>query len=211
MQDNVRLCRIGEDHYMGLCFHDRDQFFSLLDKDFNQISYFGNSPIQEHVANAPDRLQGYLAASYGISVYTPFELPYIGCYAIQNRVPVKLWEDTFSEMSYQINGNALLYKKDETKGHTHDLQIGEKYIYILWYDNLLSRYYNRPDNSSPPGANIVLVYDHKGQRMAKIRLDTDICRIAISTDEQILYALTTPDYALVTFDLPETYPAHNIK
>lgn len=207
LQDNTKLCRIGDDHYMGQCFHAQDHFFSLLDKDFNQIGYFGNSPIPESITNAGDRLQGCMNAGYGISIFAPYELPYIGCYAMRDGKPMKLWEDNFAEKTYLVRGTTLFFKPEETIGYTWNVAIGKKYIYILWNDDLLFKYFERPNNQDPAGADIVFIYDHDGNRIARLKTDVELCKITLSEDEQTLYGLTQPDYTLVTFDLPETYPA----
>lgn len=206
MQDNTKLCRIGDDHYMGQCFHAQDQYFSLLDKDFNQIGYFGTSPIPEAVTNAGERLQGWMNAGYGITVVAPTELPYIGCYAMRDGQPVKLWEDDFAEKIYLVKETTFFLKPEESVGYTWDVKISKNYIYILWNDDLVFKYFERPNNQDPAGANVIFVYDHAGNRKAKLRTDIDLCTITLSEDERTLYGLKQPDYALVTFDLPEKYP-----
>ncbi|WP_294598744.1 hypothetical protein [uncultured Rikenella sp.] len=207
LQDNTKLCRIGDDHYMGQCFHAQDHFFSLLDKDFNQIGYFGNSPIPESITNAGDRLQGCMNAGYGISIFAPYELPYIGCYAMRDGKPVKLWEDDFSEKIYNINNNRLVHDQERGKGTTLYTAISPRYIYILWNNELIYTYAERSQKGSQPGGTIVFIYDHSGNRIAHLVLDTELYYLAVSEDDRTLYGLTQAEYALVTFDLPETYPA----
>lgn len=204
-EPNLKICRLDSNYYTGNCFHKQDQFFSLLDKNLNTIGYFGNSPIPEDIFNAHERLQGLLQSSYGIAIFTPLELPYIGCYTIQEGKPAKLWEDNFADMNYHVTGKTLLYNSKKTQGVTRDLQITPRYIYILWYDDLVYNYYNS-DQGSSPGGRVVFVYDHQGNRITRYALDVDVTKIAVSEDERTLYGLTTPDYALVTFELPETYP-----
>lgn len=206
MQNNLNICQLDSNHYIGLCFHSHDSIFSLINKDLQQIGYFGNSPIPEQIGNAQDRLQGWLAGSYGIAVYAPMELPYIGCYGMQDGKPVKLWEDTFAEMIYQVHGGALVFNRKATWGRTENLKIGKKYIYLLWYNDRLFQYYNRPNDQSAPGADLIFIYDHTGNRIARLKTDIKLSDIEISEDERTLYGLTTPDYALVTFELPEKYP-----
>ncbi len=207
LQNNTKLCRIGDDHYMGQCFHAQDHFFSLLDKDFKQIGYFGNSPIPESITNAGDRLQGCMNAGYGISIFTPYELPYIGCYAMQDGKPVKLWEDDFAEKIYRVNNGVFSHDKDRGRGTTLYTAISPRYIYVLWNDETVLQYYERSHKGGQPGGKVVFKYDHTGNRIARLNLDEEIYLITVSEDERTLYGLTGSEYALVTFDLPETYPA----
>ncbi|SUE35062.1 hypothetical protein [Rikenella microfusus] len=206
-QNNLNICLLNKDTYMGACFHQQDSIFSLIDSTLNQVGYFGTSPIPESISNAAERLQGLLMSSYGIAVYTPLDFPYIACYHLDTqKKPQKLWEDTFSEMVYRIEGARLNRVPERIKGVTEDTKVGKKHIYVLWYDDTQNAYSNRPDPMAIPGADVILIYDHDGNRIARLRTDIDLYNIELSEDERTLYALTAPNCELVTFELPEKYP-----
>lgn len=206
IQNNLKICRFGENHYMGACFHHKDSLFSLIDKNLQQIGYFGDSPIPEQISNAAARLQGHFVSAYDITLYVPFQWPYIACYTSINNQPVKLWEDDFAEKIYKIQAGKLTWEPKQTRGRTEDVKIGKQYIYILWYDDLLYNYIHRKDPMAIPGADVILIYDHDGNRIARLRTDIDLYNIELSEDERTLYALTAPNCELVTFELPEKYP-----
>lgn len=95
---------------------------------------------------------------------------------------------------------------ERIKGVTEDTKVGKKHIYVLWYDDTQNAYSNRPDPMAIPGADVILIYDHDGNRIARLRTDIDLYNIELSEDERTLYALTAPNCELVTFELPEKYP-----
>jgi hypothetical protein len=195
---------LDEDHFMGLSFGGPGQFFSLYDNKMNWLSYFGDPPIPEEIHPSSYRMQlsGSLATDNGDFVFSPRNLPKVVYYSGGRGadVPQKQWEDTFYDSNYNVSNRQISFGS-RTVGNVLGVTMGKKYIYILFLDIPLADY--SVEKTETYAANIIFVYDRKGNRIARLNLDNRIYNFCVSADERTLYGMApTPEARLAEFGLP---------
>lgn len=194
---------LDDRHYVAVSYGGPGKFFSLYNDRMNWLAHFGDGPVVEEVeqSNARHYLEGYLSTKEGAFVYAPMRLPQISFYSQNGDVPQKEWEDTFYDSYYRVNNKRIEFDNTRTVGVVRDVELGEKYVYVLFLDIPLAE--TDAYQIEKSSANIIFVYDHKGNRVARLNLDYRIDNLCVSTDENTLYGITqTPGYHIAVFDLP---------
>lgn len=192
------------DGYVGLAFNETPRFFSQWDDSLRFVRNFGDAPVPEKVSysSSMNFMQGRLQSRGNKFVFAMDNLPYLALYEMNNGEPTQKWSQYFQEPVYGVRGEQILFDKARTFGLTKGLTLGERYIYLIFLDVLLSeedyqateRFYG----------NIVFVFDYEGNRVAELNLDHRIAEIGVSSDERKLYAIAVmPDYRFVEYDLPD--------
>ncbi|MDD2286428.1 MAG: BF3164 family lipoprotein [Paludibacter sp.] len=196
--------KLNDTHYVSLLCAGQDRFFSLFDCTLTHISQFGESPIPEElsVLSSRNQLQGRIATSNGTMVFATSNLPYLSCYQLKNDKMQKQWSFFYGQVYYGVRNGDLLFDKEKSFGQVLDLEMDTQYIYVLYLDQLLSEYnYKQTDKSL---ANKILVFDYKGNAVAKLHLSCRINEMAISGDQTKLFGIAQlPEPTLVEFDLPQ--------
>lgn len=196
--------RLDSAHYISLLRGGEGRFFSLLDSALMPIRRFGESPIPEElpVMASYSALNGCIAANNGVMAFATTQLPYLACYRMQSGEMYKQWSFFYDQPHYGVRNEELLFDKEKSFGKVLNLEMDDRYIYVLYLDQLLSEYdYNKIEKSC---ANKVLVFDHEGNAVAKLHLDCRIYEMTVSGDRTKLFGIAPlPDPALVAFDLPE--------
>lgn len=191
-----------DSNFVAVSYGTPHQFFSLYDKDMKWLGFFGDNPIGvslEHMSAI--QLHGNLEVRNGKMFYSLYNLPIVVCYEMKEGVPQKKWEDTFYESYYEVKDRKMGFSKAKSKGLSLDMWAGDKYVYILFLDILMAEYDARVPEKSK--ANIVLVYDHDGNRIARLNLSHRIYRLCVNEDETRIYAFTTtPEDKIISFDIP---------
>ena len=199
---DYNIVSLDEKHYVSLLCGRSGNFFSLLDANLQPLQRFGDSPVDGELSVQSSRLnlKGCLSACDGNMVFAPTKLPYLAKYHLENDVMVKDWDLYFDESFYECKNGNLLFSKENSFGQVLDLAMDDRYIYILYLDQLLSEYdYNDSQKSM---ANRILVFDHDGLPIAKLMLDKRIYRMAICAKLDKMIGLgNMPEPALVSFDL----------
>lgn len=198
--------RLDDTHYVSLLCGGNDSFFSLLDSTLTHIDRFGESPIHEElpVFASRSRLKGDLAAYNGTMVFATSNLPYLASYRLNKDKMQKQWSIFYDQTYYETRNGDLLFSKEKTFGQMLDLKMDNKYIYVLYLDQLLSEYdYNQTEKSC---ANKILIFDYQGNPITKLHLSCRIKKMAISSDRTKLFGLAQlPDPTLVEFKLPKEF------
>lgn len=198
--------RLDSSHYVSLLYSGENNFFSLLNNSLQPIERFGESPIEEDLPpiNSLNRLKGRIAAYEGTMCFASNKIPYLASYRLESGKMHKVWSFYYRKPHYYIKNNDLLFDKEKSFGEVFDLKMDEQYIYMLYLDQLLSEYdYTKTEKSS---ANKVLVFDHKGNAVAILKLDCRVMQMALSKDSRKLYGIAQiPEPTIVEFDLPEMF------
>jgi hypothetical protein len=195
--EDQAISYLDEQHFVAVSYGGPGKFFSLYDNRMNWLAPFGDGPVVEELDpfNAHTSLSGHFATHNGEFTFATAYIPKVLFYSKNGDAPQKAWEDTFYDSYYRVENNRIGFDKTQTIGVVRDLELGEKYVYILFLDV--------PISSSQSAANIVFVYDHKGNRVARLNLDYRIDDLCVSSDEKTLYGIAeTPEYRIASFDLP---------
>lgn len=204
-QDNT-ISYLDEGHFVGLSYGGPGKFFSLYDNRMNWLTHFGNGPVEEDIkiTNTRMYLNGYMATNNGALVFAPMRLPKILFYGDMKEggVPRKKWEDTFYNSFFKINNGRIGFDDTRTVGVVRNVEMGDKYIYVLFLDIPLSKISMAKTETS--AANIIFVYDYEGNRIARLNLDYRINDFCVDPNDAKIYGIAPiPEYHIVEFDLPE--------
>ena len=197
------ISRLDDRHYVGVSFGGAGKFFSLYDDRMNWLGHFGDGPVDADLdpLNSRRSLSGHIATRDGAFVYSPMNLPIILFFRKEADTPERVWEDTFYNSYLRIDNRQINFDDDRTIGMVRDLEMGEKYIYVLFLDVPLADVSMASAETS--AANIMFVYDHQGNRVARLNLDYRINKFCVTADEKTIYALApTPEDRIVSFELP---------
>lgn len=147
------------------------------------------------------QVQGRVAASDGTMVFATAYLPYLACYQLKDSTMEKKWSFFYDQAYYAVRNGDILYYKDKSYGQVINLKMNDQFIYLLYLDQLLSEYnFNKTEKSM---SNVILVFDHDGNAVAKLRLSCRINTMALSNDGKKLYGIAhLPEPTLVEFLLP---------
>lgn len=198
---DYNFVKLDDRHFVSLLCGKDGSFFSLLDSNLQPLQRFGNSPIEGELSMQSSRmnLKGCLSAYEGNMVFTPNKLPYLAKYHLENDVMIKDWSFYFDKSFYECKNSDLLFSKERSFGQVLDLAMDDKYIYVLYLDQLLSDYDFKDPHKSM--ANKILIFDYKGLPIAKLLLDKRIYRIALCTKLHKIIGLgNMPEPTLVSFD-----------
>ena len=200
---DYHFIELDDSHFVSLLCDSKNGFFTLFDNNLNPITRFGESPIEEELPpyTSRTRLKGQIAAKNGTMVFATSYLPYLACYQLQSGTMQKQWDFFFDKTFYSVQNGDLLFSKEKSFGQILSLCMDEQYIYVLYLDQLLSEYdYSQPDKCS---SNKILIFDYKGNDVAKLTLDCRIEKMAISRQLKKIFGLgQLPEPMLVEFDLP---------
>ena len=141
-----------------------------------------------------NRLSGKTASNQNSFFYATIDLPYLASYSLRDGDMVKDWEIFYKTPYYGISGGDIKYIKEKSTGPMKDIKVDDRYIYILYLDQLLSEYdYAVTEKSC---ANKVFVFNHKGEKVACLNLDCRLSSIAIDSKNQKMYgSVMSEEYA----------------
>jgi len=197
----------GDKHYVGSVCDPENGYFVLFDNNMNYLKQFGKPPILEPRISAFSHLRqlsGDLSVNGNSFVFVASGIPYVACYHIEkggDTFPTLKWEVTYGKISYTVENDRFNFS-NETIGFNIGVQNKDKYIYILNID--APRDQLRSLYESGSGAKAILVFDHDGERVARLDLDYGLNNFCVSKDEKTIYGITpNPDYMVVKYDIPE--------
>jgi hypothetical protein len=209
MYDNIafedeNISFLDDDHFVAVSFGGPGKFFSLYDARMNWLSHFGDGPVgaeELEAMNAHIMLNGHLATNNGAFAFVSTPIPTVLFYKKTGDVPHKVWEDTFYDSYYRLKDKRISLDPDKTVGVVRGIELGKKYLYVLFMDVTWGDYYQ---SGGPSSADIVFVYDHHGNRIARLNLDHRLQDLCVSDDEKTLYGIAEiPEYVIASFDLPD--------
>lgn len=199
---DYNFVRLDEQHFVSLLCGKDGSFFSLLDANLQPLKRFGESPVEDKITALSSRtyLKGCLSAHDGHMVFAANKLPYLAKYRLEHGTMVKDWSFYFDRSFYECKDQVLLFSKTRSFGQVLDLDMDDRYIYVLYLDQLLSEYdYQIPQKSM---ANKVLVFDYAGLPVAKLVLDKRIYQMALCPRLHKIIGLgNLPEPSLVSFDV----------
>ena len=201
---DIRFVKLGEKNFVSNLNAGNGRFFTLFNSSLQPIIRFGDAPIKDDLSPyvMRSRLNGLTAAYHHTFFYATGDLPYLASYSLRNGAMEKDWEIFYKQPFYGISNGDIKYIKDKTTGPMIDMKVDDRYVYILYLDQLLSEYdYTKTEKSC---ANKVFVFNHKGERVACLNLDCRLSNIAIDSRRKKMYGIAEiPDVSLVEFSLPE--------
>ena len=200
--------RLDDKHYVSPHRGLNNDFYTLLDDSLQPVVRFGEPPIPEKLPPfaASSRLVGRIVAHEGTMFYALNNLPYLACYRLESGQMQEQWSFYYNEAHYAVRNNDLLYDRDKTFGRVKDLDTDGQYVYLLYWDQLLSEYDGKKTEKSL--ANKILVFDYEGNGegngVAVLNLDCRLSNMALSKDSRTLYGIANlPEPTIVEFDMPE--------
>ena len=201
---DVRFIKIGNQNYVSSLCASNGQFFTLFDSELQPIARFGDSPIKEDVSTITmrSRMGGKTAVNNYSFYYAATDLPYLASYTLQNGKMKKDWELFYREPFYGVSNGDIKYSKENSTGPVIDMEVDDKYIYVLYLDQLLSEYdYTQTEKSL---SNTIFIFNHQGEKVARLNLDCRLSEMAIDAKRMKVFGIAEiPDVTLVEFKLPE--------
>lgn len=201
---DVRFVKLGEKNFVSSLNAGNGCFFTLFDDSLQPIARFGDAPVKDELSSyvMRSRLSGKTASNQNSFFYATIDLPYLASYSLRDGDMVKDWEIFYKTPYYGISGGDIKYIKEKSTGPMKDIKVDDRYIYILYLDQLLSEYdYAVTEKSC---ANKVFVFNHKGEKVACLNLDCRLSSIAIDSKNQKMYGVAEiPDVSLVEFVMPK--------
>lgn len=197
---------LGDEYFVGLICNPEEGYFTLYNKNMEFINSFGKPPIYESGMSPFSymrRLSGHLSANGSSFVFSAMNIPYIAYYSMEkgDATPVLRWEDTYGKISYTAENDAFNFS-DKAVGMTMGVQNRDEYIYVLYIDMP----WNQIDFSFAEKslAKSILVFNRKGERIARLNMDHGLYFFYVSEDEKTIYGITqNPDYMVVNYEIPE--------
>ncbi len=202
--DPLKTVHLKSGYFAGLSYLGPHEFFSLWDDSLNFVRYFGDSPVPDvtDFYSALKHLKGHTTSKDNKFAFAPLYLPYLTMYEVVDGEPVKKWEQFFIEPHYAVQDGIINFYGRKSFGRVTGLRIGERYVYLSFLDVLLAEYDWHVTEKAL--ANIVFVFDHDGNKVARLNLDHRVADIEISSDERTLYGIAaTPEFRFVEYKLPE--------
>lgn len=198
------VSRFNTDYFVSIASRSYNEFFTLYDSLLNFICYFGNAPITDKgidPVNYSKRFQGRIATHKDKIAFMPMNFPVLSFYKMDNGEMVKKWEDKIYEPNYHIEKGDLFFDPETTMMGAITVDVRDTYIYVLFLDTKeIDLTYSDPQTYNP---NIVYVWDHYGNRIAKLTLDRRISYMCVSQDEDKIYAIVqTPEWRIAEFKIP---------
>ena len=204
--ESRKINPLGDEYFVGLICDPENGYFTLYNKEMELIQAFGKPPVFEPGMSAfshVSRLSGYLSTSGNSFAFAAMNIPYVAYYSIEkgDTIPTLKWEDTYGEISYTTENDVFRFT-DKAIGLNRDIQNRDKYIYILNIDILWTQIdFNIAEKSL---AKAILVYNHEGERVARLELDYGLSFFFVSEDEKTIYGITqNPDYMVVKYNMPK--------
>lgn len=195
----TNIIRVGDKYYVGAAGKSKDAYFALLGDTLNLIKYFGDAPLKDDL-NDTEMSVVYpfkLAAGDGLFIYTSYLVRSVVCYKSNGDGFEKAWEDHYAPTHYHMNGENLEYDMGRTIVGCVDASITGKYLYLLVSYDMMDKMADRSTLYKD-----ILVYDHDGNRMARLHLDNSVNKFVVSSDDKTLYGYMRAEDKFVSFDLP---------
>jgi hypothetical protein len=195
---------LDENHYVSLTGTENGNFFTLSDSAMIPIRKFGESPVEYELAamNSRNRLSGKIVACHGKMAFATIKLPYLALYEERDGEMVKKWSLFYAKTAYGVKNGDLLFDKDKATGPALDIEMDERYIYVLYMNQLLSEY--DYFDSKKSCSDQVLVFDYTGSIVARLNLNCRIQEMAVWAKGLKLFGVSQdPDNSLVTFEMPQ--------
>lgn len=195
--------KIGDSHFVSKLMAGEGRFFNLVDSALVPVHSFGKSPIKDDVdiMVVSNRLQGQMHVYKDKMFFGTRELPYLASYTLRDGKMVNDWSIYYDTPHYAVSNGDIKFSRESSKGPLFSLQADDNYIYLLYRDRLLWELETR---KSGRYSNEIFVFNHQGEKVAKLKLDCNLDHIVIDRKRNKLYGIALmPDDALVEFDLPK--------
>ena len=193
-------------HYVSVFLKDSASMFTLSGSFLQAISRFGESPVDGHLSwyGMRNGLNGHMATSGKTFFYATENLPYLTAYRLKGDTMKKMWDVFYRTPHYTVSNDAIRYDKGKATGPLKSLCADERYVYLLYVDELLSRYDS--NDIAKSCSNKILVFSHSGEYAATLQLDCYLKKIAVDGRRGKLYGIARmPHHTLVEFDLPHDF------
>ena len=201
---DIRFVKLGEQNFVSSLNMGNGCFFTLFDSSLQPISRFGDAPVKDDLSPyvMRSRLSGKTASNQESFFYATTDLPYLASYSLHDGDMVKDWEIFYKTPYYGISDGDIKYIKEKSTGPMKDMKVDDKYIYILYLDQLLSEYdYANTEKSC---ANKIFVFSHEGEKVACLNLNCRLSNMAIDSKKGKIYGIAEiPDVSLVEFTMPD--------
>lgn len=185
---------LNNSYFVGSVVVGMSKPIAVLNMNLNVIENMGAVPDEEHQSTAPISYGGSVSTYDNKFVFVMASLGYIACYEQQKDGKSKILWDFYAELPI-YKGDQLDMK--QLKLGFSDVKMTKNYIFCSYF----GQKYVRENRKNIKVLNI-LVFDHSGNLLKNFRTDRSVGKIAVSEDENTLYAVTeTPEIAIIRYNI----------
>jgi hypothetical protein len=185
------ICRLDNGYYVCIAYLGVDKFYTLLDKDLNTVTVYGDYPLREfgedkkalkeHVS-----FQGTLASHGNSAFYGATRFGYMSRYDISDEgVPELVWEHTYSDIDYRVSNNGVKFQEKNVYGFSH-IAVTDKYIFAT-FSGIRNRKMFEERSTYAVSPKTLVVLNHDGVPLGRFKLNSRCHSVAVSGDGEYLY------------------------
>lgn len=185
-----KIHRLANGYFVGFRLMNSESLFTLFDENLNEVSRFGDYPIDKGLVGGEERLttyfDGYLDVKGNSFYYGVSRFGYMARYDVSDDGHVtKVWENMYSDARCKVEYNNLRFYGENIEGF-YAFAIGEKYIYAA-YSGVESGEMNRKRSAKALYPKTLLVLDLNGKPLAKFGMDKCFVPLCLDEKEEYLY------------------------
>ena len=194
------LTRMGNGYSIGYRVLTNGTLFSLFDPDLNEITKFGEYPIDKGLIDGEVRATTFFGGSMEVRdnsfFFASHNFGYMVRYDIGAQGEVtKVWERWFTEPKCRFEDNNLKFNLKNEDGF-YKLVIGKKYIYATFSGIPLEEMLKQQSDYACIPRTLV-VFDWNGNVKGKFNLNNSISALCLDDKEEYLYVRhDEPDVSL---------------
>lgn len=202
-----RLKRLDNGYFVGFCDLSTGHTFSLFNKDLEEITKFGEYPIQKGLEKDELYFIPFFDGSLevkGNSIYHATRaFPYMARYDINEKGEVtKVWEGLYANVHCYLSNRSLKFKANNTEGF-YSLAVGEKYLFAA-YSGVESGELHRQRSGMALYPRTLVVFDLYGNPLKKFKLEGRFVPICLDSKEEYLYVQhDDPDTSLWRYKISD--------
>ena len=186
------LTRLENGYYVAYRVLTKEDIFTLLDKDLNEIANFGEYPIDKGLFSENEELRtttyfaGAMAADGNSFYFGSHHFGYLYRYDISNQGELtKVWQKQFMKPQYFMKGNKVKFNSASLEAF-YDLVIGKEYIYAT-FSGIENGEMFRTKNHDALTPKTLVILDKQGNVKGKFDLGKQIRTLCLDEKEEYLY------------------------
>lgn len=186
------LTRLENGYYVAYRVLTKEDIFTLLDKDLNEIANFGEYPIDKGLFSENEELRtttyfaGAMAADGNSFYFGSYHFGYLYRYDISNQGELtKVWQKQFMKPQYFMKGNKVKFNSASLEAF-YDLVIGKEYIYAT-FSGIENGEMFRTKNHDALTPKTLVILDKQGNVKGKFDLGKQIRTLCLDEKEEYLY------------------------
>ena len=186
------LTRLENGYYIAYRVLTKEDIFTLLDKDLNEIANFGEYPIDKGLFSEREEFRtttyfaGAMAADGNSFYFGSHHFGYLYRYDISNQGELtKVWQKQFMKPQYFMKGNKVKFNSASLEAF-YDLVIGKEYIYAT-FSGIENGELFRTKKHDALTPKTLVILDKQGNVKGKFDLGKQIRTLCLDEKEEYLY------------------------